>query len=166
MNIFQVTLPIVGAALFRLRGSSIVAKWFHVQNATTIGRLIWSVGIAAASAGAVWHWWPVLTVPLWFAGCVVGWPTGTESLTPPPGQSRIVFYGLITGRGLLWTVPAGAVWFALGFGPWVALAGLACLPALLLGAVIPSRVPGLAQGHELGEFIFGGIIGAALAFSA
>ena len=52
------------------------------------------------------------------------------------------------------------------FNPTVAgllvLAGTLCPLAYTIGWAIPSKVKGLNQGPELGEFIFGGLIGAAM----
>lgn len=153
---------LVGAVAFRLRGSDLV----HVTPIPMEGRVIWSVAMAALAFWlAGWDERMLILAPAFFLGAVPGWKS-TIDLGRVEG-SRFRDALVMVVRGLVWTLPAGAVlWF---FGPpasWTfGLAGLLCPLLYEIGWRVPLRIPHLRQGPELGELLFGAWLGATLALS-
>lgn len=148
----------VGAILFRIRGG------LFDLGSTTVGRLIWSVGMAMLVVIASVDWRAIALAPALFVGCVLPW-WGSIDMGRNEG-SRALDALLQTARGVLWVIPAVGVilWIDGRLGAaLVAVSGLLCAPAYELGWRIPSRVRGFAQGAELGEVFFGAAIGAGLA---
>lgn len=150
----------IGAVAFRLRGSALVGD---LAPALMPGRHLWAVAMTGL---AIWlaGWSPdlLLLAPAFFLGAVPGWKS-TIDLGRVEG-SKVRDALVMVVRGLVWTLPAGAVlWF---FGPgtsWTfGLAGLLCPLLYEIGWRVPLRIPHLRQGPELGELLFGGWLGAAL----
>jgi hypothetical protein len=111
-------------------------------------------------------WWEMLIVALaLWSGARLGWPSSLDL-----GRNEGEWFDDLmahTGRGVLWVLPAAIAVLVLDLGPAVFLmfAGSACGAAYEAAWRIPSAVPGLRQGPELGEVLFGSAIGAALAVS-
>lgn len=150
---------VLGAAGFWLRGSAL----FHRVTgcgATTARIVCWSLPLAALA-------WVMTPLPLWWcaalaaalwAGSLLGW-WGSIDLGRHEGEWRADFIAH-TARGLLWAAPAGLVLiFAGGMGWPLWIAGLLCGAAYEVGwRAYPARAT------EIGEGLFGAMIGAALAF--
>lgn len=146
-----------GAAIFRLRGSSLWHEWTG-RGATTI-RLIWGTYLGAvAFIVAPLAWWvpPALAVAFWLGTIGPWW--GSLDLGRNEGSFARDFV-LHTLRGFLWTLPAAAVlWFVVGWDAgWLLVAGGLC------GVIyaISGRVYA-ARATENAEWAFGAAITASL----
>lgn len=170
LTILTVIASAIGGALaFRLRGDSLFDQW--TGTGTTGGRAFFALVMAVIAILASWSagsldWRLFLLAPAFFLGCIVGWPTGTES-----GQAA---WWRVMARGVLWVTPAVLVLAALAYldgGPvpwasaWLFLAGVLCPGALALGRFLPSTWSFIEPGHEAGEFLFGACLGAGLALA-
>lgn len=143
---------------FRVRGDDIFKKWTG-RGLTTARIVCWAVpcGLLALMAGASLVVALMIGVAAWL-GSIAGW-WNSLTLGRNPKEGPLVEQWLRhTARGLLWTAPMVMVAIqAGGNGAWLALAGLLCGPAYELGwRTYPQR------GTEIGEFVFGALIGAAL----
>lgn len=156
---FLALVPLLSAVLFRLRGSTIITL---SDQATRL--LVWSLPMALV----LWFvfggpWWMILTYTLgWFVGLVIG----VWGIWMP--LDTIEDWVCLTGRGFLVTFFAGAqIW---RFSPYAALVVACC--GLLMAVVnkiaqwIPSTIPNLNQGREIGEALYGFIIGLAIVVAA
>jgi hypothetical protein len=95
-----------------------------------------------------------------FVGTLPPWPL------VPTDSSREAYwkyFAALSLRGLWFTAPAGAVLWTFGYGAWYGLVGLMMAVCYLIASLIPSRIPMLRQGRELGEATFGGAQGLAFA---
>ena len=144
---------ILAAILFRVRGG----MWFG-DSPHWFTRGMWSVGMGVIvflsslnmKAG-------VYVMPAFFVGTVLPW-WGTIDLGRIEGR-KDRDYALNSLRGLCFTLPAGAVLWWLGL-PWYAgLVGLLCPICYEAGWRINSQIKDLRQGPELGELIFGALVG-------
>jgi hypothetical protein len=147
----------LGAILFRIRGG-----WLNLPS-TTVGRMVWSVGMTVLPVAATMNWWLLLLAPALFLGCILPW---WKSIDMGRNEGRLIIdAALQTARGILWVLPAVALLY--WQYEWAALAalipGLLCAAAYEAGWRIPSEVPHFSRGAELGEVIFGAMIGAGLA---
>lgn len=163
-------LVVIGAGLFRLRGSSSWEAW--TGRGVGSARWLWAafLGVSAwlvdnGSAGA-WAWGfpvpvvlPALIVALW-AGSIGAWWGSLDMGTRDHTLSRdLLMHSL---RGVVWTAFAAALVASLDLAsPWPLLAaGALCGP---IYAASWRLWPGYAvQGGEWG---FGAAVAAALLFS-
>lgn len=150
-----VTIPLLAFG-FWLRGSALFER-LTGRGATTARLVCWALPCGLA-------WWALGGNPLYAAGAAVaawlgtllGW-WGSLDLGRNEGTWLEDFL-LHTARGVLWTAPMAAValvqheawWWMLGVG---ALCGL----LYELGYQLNE-----ARGTEIGEFLFGAVIGAAM----
>ena len=152
---------LIGAIGFRLRGSAIFEE-ITGRGATTARIVCWAIPMGLFS---LIHVPPMDAVWIglgFFLGACPGWYHCTD-LGRDDGKV-VRDYVVMTIRGLVWTIlPAIVMSY---FNPTAAgamvLAGALCPLAYTIGWAIPSNIKGLHQGPELGEFIFGGIIGASI----
>lgn len=150
-------LIIVACAIaYRLRGSELLSS-----IGTAGGRLVWAAVAAICLSVVLGNWWALASLPLWYGGTLLG-------------RGRAIDLGRREGE---WLVDAlrllliGAATVALpvvltavvGAMPWgLLLAGLLMPLCYELGWRIPSPIKHLGQGPELGELIFGAVIGAGM----
>lgn len=152
---------LIGALGFRLRGSALFEQWTG-RGATTARIVCWAIPIAILSLVNV----PILYAPLIglaiFLGAIPGW-YGSLDLGRDDGHAT-KDYVIMTVRGLAWTAPAAYVMSMFSIESAVALviAGLMCPLAYTAGWYIPSRVNHARQGPEVGELIFGSLVGMAV----
>lgn len=150
---------VAGLVLFRVRGG----MWLgHSPHWLTRG--LWALGMAIV-VGIATHDIVAcaLTLPAFFIGTVLPWWHSID-LGRIEGNTASD-YALNAIRGLCFTAGAGAVLWYLGL-PWYAgLVGLLCPLCYLIGWSIPSRVKNFQQGPELGEAIFGALVGATFALT-
>lgn len=152
------------AAAFRLRGDAIWNEW--TGTGTTGGRFLWAgvVSLCLFAAGA--GWWSLAALPVVFACAVPGWPASID-LGRNEGTWQKDF-ALMTVRGALFTVPAGAllVWqVGPQFIPF-ALSGVFAGAAYELGWRLPIKWEYLRQGPPFGEFCFGFVVGFFIGIGA
>lgn len=148
---------LAGAILFRVRGG----MWLgHAPHWLTRG--LWSVsmaiivGVATDNIVAC-----AVTFPAFFLGTVLPWWHSID-LGRIEGNTASD-YALNAIRGWCFTALSGGVLWYLAL-PWqIGFVGLACPLCYTLGWLIPSRVQNLQKGPELGEAIFGAVLGAAFA---
>ena len=168
MAVYVVGGLLLGASSFWLRGS---AKFEQLTGrGKTTGDLVWAalLGAFAMVGGLPWEW-SLALVAAFFAGGRLPWWGSLDMGTMAHSWGRDLV--VHSARGLLWTLAAGLVmWFAGGGWQAVVLAasGLLAGPAWALGFQL--RPPGkTSQGFpnatEVGELVFGGIIGVALALA-
>lgn len=154
---------LVGAIGFRLRGSALFEEWTG-RGATTARIVCWAIPMGLISLMAVpWYAAPLVGLAL-YLGCLPGW-YGALDLGHNDGH-KVRDYIVMFLRGLAWTVLAALVYAWAGNVPGaygLILAGALCPLAYTIGWAIPSTVPNLSRGPELGEVIFGAMIGAAVA---
>jgi len=153
---------LVSALAFRVRGG----LWGErLRLGTTGARLIWAAVMAVLTCGAAGlNWWALITAPLWFVATLPGW---LDSLDLGKNEGTLAQDSMaMLLRGVWWTyLPGLGVSFVVGTPPYVAALGVLCVPAYLAGAVVPIKVSGLHQGPELGEAIFGLVLGLGLFWS-
>lgn len=155
-------LAIVLAGLgFRLRGEIKFTEWTG-RGLTTARIVCWAIPCALLAAAAGHGLWEAVAIGVaaWL-GSIAGW---WDSLTLGRNKaegSTLEQWLRHQARGLLWTLPMAAVVAYAGHDPlWLALAGLMCGPAYEFGwRVWPER------GTEVGEFVFGAVIGGALVWT-
>jgi hypothetical protein len=70
---------------------------------------------------------------------------------------------LLAARGLWFTAPTGLALWLTGHDWWFGLVGLLWAVCYAAAEFIPSKIPQLRQGRELGEATFGGAQGLAFA---
>lgn len=149
---------IVGGVGFRLRGSALFEQWTG-RGATTARIVCWAIPMSFVSLFAVpWMYAPLVGVAF-FLGALPGWYDSLD-------LQGIRDYAVMFLRGIAWTILAAAVyWWAgnLHGAALITLAGALCPLAYAIGYAIPSTKPNLSQGPEIGEVIFGAMIGAAVA---
>lgn len=152
---------LIGALGFRLRGSALFEQWTG-RGATTARVVCWAIPVAILSLVNV----PVLYAPLIglaiFLGAVPGW-YGSLDLGRDDGNAT-KDYVIMTVRGFVWTAPAAYVMSMFSIESAIALviAGLMCPLAYTAGWYIPSKVNHARQGAEVGELIFGALVGMAV----
>lgn len=172
MIAFNLLLPILGAFLWRIRGGLInnmtgQQNW-HGMNDTAV-RCCWSFGMGglywlthpgahwlgerAAAAHGIPGWAGVLLLilALFLGTAAIGW--FHAKLYPTHWRS----VGLLSLSGVLrMAFPA-----ALLLSPWLLVAGALCGPTYWLAGRLPHPKP----WEFWGEWMFGAVIGAALALS-
>lgn len=153
---------LIGAVGFRLRGSALFEQWTG-RGATTARIVCWAIPMSIVSLFAVpWYAAPLVGIAF-FLGAIPGW-YGCLDLGRDDGKV-LRDYAVMLARGIVWTLPAALVYAWAGATPGmyaVALAGALCPLAYTIGWAIPSTKPNLSQGPELGEVVFGAMIGAAV----
>jgi hypothetical protein len=152
---------LVGAVGFRLRGSDLFEQ--ITGYGTTVARIVcWAIPMALLSLFHVPWEYIVVVGAAFYLGAIFPW-WGCIDLGHNDG-SALRDYIVMFFRGLIWTVPAGLVvyQFDANAGLILALSGALCPLAYTIGWATPSKAPNLNQGPELGEFIFGAIVGAAV----
>lgn len=153
---------LVGAIGFRIRGSSEFRKWTG-RGATTARIVCWAIPMSIVSLNHVPIEYAWMMTIAFFLGAVPGW-CGCLDLGRDDGK---VFqdYLVMTARGILWVIPAALVmsFFNQYTSTYMLIAGVLCPLAYTVGWITESSIPNLRRGPELGEFIFGGLIGASLA---
>lgn len=102
-----------------------------------------------------------LVAAAFFVGTLPGWP-GPLLLRGTPWQVTRNL-SLLAARGLWFTAPTGLALWVLGHDWWFGLVGLLWAVCYAAAAFIPSKIPQLRQGRELGEATFGGAQGLAFA---
>jgi hypothetical protein len=148
---------IVGAIGFRLRGSALFEQWTG-RGATTARIVCWAVPMGALSLLTLpWELALLAGAGFWL-GAIPGW-YGSLGLT---GKKD---YAIMAVRGVCWTLPAAMAFVNDAPLNAVALliAGALCPVAYHLGGLIPSKIENLRQGPEVGEVLFGALIGLAIA---
>ena len=96
-----------------------------------------------------------------FVGTLPGWP---EVFPLTGGAWRVARnLALLAARGLWFTAPTGVVLWATGHDWWFGFVGLLWAVCYALASYVPSKIPQLRQGRELGEAWFGGAQGLAFA---
>ncbi len=89
------------------------------------------------------------------------WPEGLERRLDSGQVWR--HFGLLVVRGLWFTAPTGVVLWSIGYAWWFGAVGVLWAICYTAAQYIPSRIPQLRQGRELGEATFGGAQGLAFA---
>jgi hypothetical protein len=153
---------LVGAIGFRLRGDAI----FHEvtgRGATTARLVCWAIPTGLLALATVPWWASVLVALGFFLGAMPGW-YGSLDLGRREG-SAVKDPLIMAARGLAWTIlPALVIWqFDVGNAIALLIAGFACPLLYEAGYRIPSKIPYLRQGPEVGEALFGAAIGLAVA---
>lgn len=160
---------IIGGVCFRLKGDSIVADMLRLSSATTIGRLIWAVpvGVLVGMAHQPFDWLlPVVMIGALFLGTVFPHfgtiDMGTNDGTPLRDM------GIMAARGLLYTVPAGAVLYYFGGGWGVGIVGALAGPLYWASWhwLPKGPAPVLDQPTEMAEVLCGVVFAAALIAAA
>lgn len=159
---------ILGGGAFRLRGWSGFAR-LTGRGATT-ARLMWAIvmGAFAVAVGAAWPVASAVAVGLFLGSTLPWWQSitlGRDSRDGPAAWQ----YLRHAARGVLWTAPAAAmaagaaILVGMPWHPWawLALAGLACVPAYDAGWRLRP-----VSATEIGEVLFGAVIGAAVGIAA
>lgn len=158
---------LVGAAGFWLRGAAVFALWTG-RGATTARIVAWAIPLALLCwvvTPLAWWWCAALGVALW-VGCLPGW-WGSLDLGRDAGAWWRDF-ALHSLRGVLWSAPAaGVLAMASGAWWWPMLAGAACGAAYEAGwRLRPPGDPRTPNATEIGEVLFGGLLGAAVVAAA
>lgn len=160
---------LAGALLFRGRGGAFnrLACAIAGRDSSTVSlvsdwaaRALYALGLAALAGVGVGA--TVVLAIVLLAGTPLGWFGALEART-------LADLKLLALRGLIFAAPAVVVlaWLGLpGQAGIFLLAGPLCGPLYYAAARIPSRIPQLRQGPELGEALFGAVLGAALALGA
>lgn len=139
-------------------------------GATTARIVAWAVPVAILSGlwyGLVWYLWIAMGVAAWL-GTIAGWWGRSIDMGRREGTwAHDMMW--ITLRGAAWTLPCAAVLAYAGFWPGAALVFVS--GALMgvwyeIGWRTPSTIPGLNQGPEVGEAVFGLMFGLCLALGA
>jgi len=145
---------------FRLRGSEIWDRW--TRTGTSGGRALWA-GVAGLSLYSVsLDPMAAIALLLLYFAAIIGWPASIDLGRNEGTWARD--FALMLARGLLFTLPAGAVmihaqgWAFLPF----ALSGLLAAPLYEIAWRVPVRWDYLRQGPPLGEFLFGAAIGGSI----
>lgn len=167
-------VAIGGGVLFRLQGA------FGGSRHSRTARLVWACGIAAAAA-CLFQSLPLLALaPGFIVGAYMGWSRyvdlGRDSkvddgplapmlnrLDPSPNDLDYDLLGLAV-RGLIITLPVGLQLQAMGY-PWGVLyvpAGILMACAYWIGWMVPSVLPGLRRGVQVGEALFGATLAVLL----
>lgn len=154
-----ILLILVGAVGFRIRGG--LLGDYGSSVGTTVSRIIYSVGLAVVITLLSGNWWLGLLAPALFLGCVLPWWQSID-MARDKGKWSTDFV-LQSARGLLFTLPAGAVLWWLGYEWWPGLVGLSAGFLYEIGWRIPSKVKGLERGSPIGEALLGAVIGGSLA---
>ena len=154
-----VLAAVIGAIAFRFRGG----LWNrYIPRGDFVGRLVFALAVAALLMPD-WRRASAMAIGLFAAACI---PLGNSiDLGHIEGnwlQDRII----LALRGLAYSVfpwvlvvlVPGASHFAFWFLPVGALMWL----AYEIGWWVPLRMPGFAQGPEVGEALFGAALGVAL----
>lgn len=152
---------LIGAVGFRLRGSALFEE-ITGRGITTARIVCWAIPMGLLSLLHVPWQAAILTGLGFYLGSIFAW-WGCLDLGRDDG--RVVRdYIVMFLRGLVWTIPPALVVYQ--FDPTVGiilgLSGGLCPLAYTIGWNTPSKAPNLTQGTAIGEFIFGGIVGAAL----
>lgn len=156
---------------FRIRGglwNTVIER--HVHWGSTTARLVsWALPVTLCVA--VWYtlpWYMLISmfVAVW-AGCLLPW-YGSIDMARIEGDWHTDAVNM-TWRGALWCVPMSVVFVWTGL--WMPAALCLASGALMavwyeIGWRIPSKVPGFQAGPELGELIFGCVLGLALVLGA
>jgi hypothetical protein len=88
------------------------------------------------------------------------WPQRYETATAANRWGR---FALLAIRGAWFTAPAGFALYVMGYDWWYGFVGLFAGVCFVAAEYIPSKVPQLRQGRELGEATYGGAQGLAFA---
>lgn len=158
----EVALALLGGLAYRFRGG----LFPQLSLPHTVRRLAFILALGASLYVSTGLWWAWLLALAAYPGVAMGhgsyqdlgrglqpdnefirplvrfispWPEGS------PGYDAI---GLAL-TGLAASAPLAALHW------WFGLVGLAKLPMYALGWIIPSKLPQLRRGPELGEFLFG-----------
>lgn len=149
-----VAFALIGAVLNRHRGG-----WLPTGH-TEVARADYAIGFALLAMLAAWDWRLAALAPIMWLGSLAGnaaWFHVTSILDVIKGS----------GSGVLNVIGACAV-IAIFAHWWLAapllVAGMCKGPLYWLSWRIPSKVPALATGPEIGEALFGAALGAAIAF--
>lgn len=170
MILLQVIMRVVlGALLFRGRGGVFnqIACWMAGKNPATTklvgeieARVLYAVLMVTLQFDQMTLGELGLLAAALFIGALPGWPTPVPASHPHALWQN---FSLLALRGLWFTMPAGVVLFVLGQDWWFGLIGLSLAFCYLIAEFVPSRIPLLRRGRELGEATFGGVQGFAFA---
>ena len=158
---------IVGGALFWLRGSSVFER--VTGRGKTTADLLWATSMAllaaplyADTADSLYGFF-LLIAAFWAGGRLPWWRSLSLGRNPNEGSHWGAF-ARHTARGLFWVAPAA---FAVGIlgGNSLRLAAVGLLAGVSweVGWRLKEHNPtGPFEATELGELLFGGLIGAAI----
>ena len=172
-----------GAAMFRFHGSSLFARIFN-RGATTARIVAWALPMAMISLGgypgvvpftavafgfwlgAIFPWWQTLSLgrvsevkmPLLPSSIAAALPGVAAFLSESSWRRDAALHAV---RGVLWVIPPAIAISYFGGSPWpLILSGLMCVPCYEIGWRAMPR-----HATEIGELLFGSMIGAAAAVS-
>lgn len=152
MLYFLFLMPFFMAFLFRLRGSSFII--FKSEQLTRL--FVWAVPCAITE-------WALFGGPWWtIIGYTIGWFIGIAICPwgPWTGLKTVEEFIILSFRGLLVTLFAGYpldIW-SYPAGLIIILSGLTMGIAYWIGQKIPSSIPCMQQGREMGEVLTAFII--------
>lgn len=164
MEFLAPVVALSGAFLFRVRGG-LGGKRLGLD--ATEARLIFACLFGLMGAGLGWgrgHEAGLLLLPsAWFLSSLPGWFDALGM--GRDGTSWGVDVAALLLRGLMWVFLPAALLGACGLSPWpLLLAGALCPLAYEMGWRLPLKLPGLLRGPEVGEAIFGALLGIAMAW--
>jgi len=146
---------IVGALGFRMRGSAVFGE-LTGRGIGTARLVCWALPMALLSLFVIEWYWALLFCAAMYVGSLPGW---YGAFCMIDARDWLV----MLARGIGWTLLGAIVFFIAGAPAWPLLfAGMLCPVAYAIGWAIPSRVPWLLRGTEIGEFLFGAFIGTAI----
>ncbi len=152
---------LAGGLLFRIRGGLGGRK---LGTDTSEARALFALGMGLMGWGFSRNSWLLLLPSAWFASCLPGW-FGALGLGHD-GTSWGEDAAWLLLRGLMWVALPALVFWDCGFAPWPLIAaGVLCPLAYEAGYRIPLKITGLTQGPEIGEAIFGALLGGATALT-
>ena len=157
---------LVGAGLFRLRGSSHFEAW--TGRGKTTADAVWALGLSLPLPlfGLPWAWVPAMLVVLWLGGRLPWWKSIDMGRNPLDGTTPAQDWLMQSLRGVLWVAGAAAVVWWLGGAWWlVVVAGLSCSVCYEIGWRVNPDFRYSVEATEIGEVVFGFVIAAALAYS-
>jgi hypothetical protein len=144
---------LIGAVFNRVRGHGVWttdfsrAQWAFAM----MGVCMWLFGIVPGA----------ITFAAWLMPTFLG-RYGAIDVGRNEG-SRLEDFGKLSALGLAHTIPAGVLLMIWADAPaWLPLTGLLMGACYELGYRLPSRLPFLRRGPEVGEFLFGAVVGAGL----
>jgi hypothetical protein len=157
MILLQVAMRVVfGAMLFRGQGGVFnhIACWMAGRNPTTTtlvsateARVLYAVLMVTLQIDQMTLTELGMVAGALFIGALPGWPTPVDASQRGAMWQNFLLLAL---RGLWFTAPAGAVLFFLGQDWWFGLVGLSLAVCYLIAEFIPSDIPLLRRGRELG----------------
>lgn len=148
-------MPVLTAILFRLRGADLGLGAFR-------NRLIYAFGMTLA---CIWvhgfEWIALLFFPAWFAGVALSkWGKWFAMDNPVIDIPMMTFWGVVVT-----VLPAALSWYLYGLpsGLWLIAGGMMMGIVYYIAKILPIKdIKYLHRGPELGEFLFGAILGVCI----